>query len=421
MKHWKIILILLVALLLLSLSACGERTNETTAPSDTGPSDNTTVYEDPIPDLSGEWFDADDVLSVGAGYDGYLDGQQLYRVNDEGALCLLDLTTKEETLMCAKEDCDHHKAFCEAYYGGYKNYYTNGYLYRCDFEGKLIRCRLDGTERTELLTMGQVELSNRFYQNVHVDSFQVTENAIYYTITAEYGVNLGNYNFVTKTMNAVVRFDMESGEETLLGEYDEKNVRILAARDHQVLIIQHQAFTTEDYKDPAFDQMHDSSPCTVQVWDAEYGYFITVKEDASGVFSPYKIEDGKLLYANYKDEKDYSYDPVTETDTVLEGTADRMIYGGKYVIIYDYGTSNNYLALAETGEKVHNDFGDLRMSVCAYDEEGFIFEASEVVYPEGQDWGKIVATTTYYVRFADMEDGLNDYDCIQLHHWEREE
>ena len=290
-------MILLVALLLPSLSACGERTNETTAPSDSVT--DTTAYEDPIPDLSGHWYDGYEA-HISADYNGYLVGQQLYHINDDGALCLLDLTTMEESLICAKEDCTHHKAFCDAYFG-YENYYIDGYLYRRE-NNTLVRCRLDGTEYTKLLTMGELDFGDRLYSNKRVNWFQVTENAIYYTITAEYGVDLGNYNFATKTMNAVVRFDMESGEETLLGEYDEKNVRILAARDHQVLIIQHQAFTTEDYKDPAFDQMHDSSPCTVQVWDAEYGYFITVKEDASGVFSPYKIEDGKLLYANYKDE-----------------------------------------------------------------------------------------------------------------------
>jgi hypothetical protein len=418
MKHWKITLILLVALLLLSLSACGEKTNETTAPSDTGPSDSTTVYEDPIPDLSGEWFDADDVLSIGVGYDGYLDGQLLYRVNDEGALCVLDLTTKEETLVCAREDCTHHKAFCDAYFG-YENYYIDGYLYRRSGD-TLVRCRLDGTERTELLTMGELDLGDRFYKNVWPVHFQVTESAIYYTLRAEYGVDLGDFNFATKEIYFLVRFDMESGEEEILGEFDEKDVNILAARDDQVLITAREIVEL-DFEDPEWEEISNNASLSLQVWDAGYESFVTVKEDACGVFAPYEIKDGKLLYTNYKDWKHYCYDPVTETDTVIGKTEDRTVFGGKYVIIYDYDISNNYLALAETGEKVHNDFGDLRMSVRAYDDEGFVFEASRVEYPEGEDYGEFVEQTTYYVRFADMEDGLHDYDCILLDHWEREE
>jgi hypothetical protein len=61
------------------------------------------------------------------------------------------------------------------------------------------------------------------------------------------------------------------------------------------------------------------------------------------------------------------------------------------------------------------------MGICAYDDEGFIFETAKYVYSEEQDWGEYVSRTTYYVRFADMEDGLHDYDCILLDHWEREE
>ena len=417
MKHWKITLILLVALLLLSLSACGEKTNETTAPSDTGPSDNTTVYEDPIPDLSGDWYKGYEE-TIGNEYNGYLDGQILYRVNDEGALCTLDLTTLEESLVCAKEGCGHQKALCDAYFGR-EAYYLDGYLYRRSGD-TLARCRLDGTEWTKLLTMGKVELGDRFYQNTLVESFQVTESAIYYTIRAEYGVDLGNYNFVRKTIYFLVRFDMESGEEEILGEFDGKSVNIIAARDDQVLITAHEIVEV-DFDDPDREELWDNASVALQVWDEEYGRFVTVKEGVIETFNPWKIEDGKIIYTNYRDDTYHSYDPVTETDTVIEKTEDRTVFGGKYVIIYDYDISNNYLALAETGEKVHNDFGDLRMSVRAYDDEGFVFEASRVEYPEGEDYGEFVEQTTYYVRFADMEDGLHDYDCILLDHWEREE
>ena len=416
MKPWKKLLVLLAVFLLLSLSACRKNPDETTAPSDSVT--DTTAYEDPIPDLSGHWYDGYEAC-ISADYNGYLVGQQLYHINDDGALCLLDLTTMEESLICAKEDCTHHKAFCDAYFG-YENYYIDGYLYRCE-NNTLVRCRLDGTEYTKLLTMGELDFGDRLYSNKRVNWFQVTESAIYYTLCAEYGVNLGDFTFETRKMYILVRFDMETGEEVVLGEFMGKTVSVMAARDDQVLITLGQEFTSEEWDDPEFEQILKASPRTLQVWDAEYQSFVTVKEGTYESFLPYKIEDGKILYINNKDGKIYSYDPVMEIDTVMEGTADRTVYGGKYVIIYDYDINNNYLALAETGEKVHNDFGDLRMSVCAYDEEGFIFEASEVVYPEGQDWGKIVATTTYYVRFADMEDGLNDYDCIQLHHWEREE
>ena len=420
MKHWKITLILLVALLLLSLSACGEKPNETTAPSGTGPSDSTTVYWDPIPDLTGEWY-VDNGVYVGAGYNGSLVGQQLYRINEDGALSLLDIFTKEESLICAKEGCSHRKAFCDAYYG-YQSSYLDGYLYRKN-HNTLVRCRLDGTERTELLTMGELDPGDRHYTFLWPEAFQVTENAIYYTIHGKHQVNMGNFNFETKTIYILVRFDMESGEQVVIGEFDDKAISIVAARDEQVLITLEDLLPEDmmDLEDSEYDQIVNKAPVLLQVWDAEYGFFVTVKDGTRESFAPWGIEDGKILYQNGQDLTNHSYDPVTGTDTVMEGYGDRPIFGGKYVIVYDYESNKSDLVLAETGEKVHNDFGDLSMGICAHDDEGFIFEAEKIVYPEGQDWGEYVARTTYYVRFADMEDGLHDYDCILLDHWEREE
>jgi hypothetical protein len=176
-----------------------------------------------------------------------------------------------------------------------------------------------------------------------------------------------------------------------------------------------------DLEDSEYDQIVNKAPVLLQVWDAEYGFFVTVKDGTRESFAPWGIEDGKILYHNGQDLANHSYDPVTGTDTVMERYGDRTIFGGKYVIVYDYESDKTDLVLVETGEKVHNDFGDLRMGVCAHDDEGFIFEAAKYVYSEEQDWGEYVSQTTYYVRFADMEDGLNDYDCIILDHWEKEE
>lgn len=91
-----------------------------------------------------------------------------YYLTPEEPLYLMywDDDTQESIKLCAKADCNHDNAACNAYFGdvryydrtaqaaeyasGFQIYYYNGFLYLLGTEGNLIQVSPDGSERKEL-------------------------------------------------------------------------------------------------------------------------------------------------------------------------------------------------------------------------------------------------------------------------------
>ena len=91
-----------------------------------------------------------------------------YYLTPEEPLYLMywDDDTQESIKLCAKADCNHDNAACNAYFGdvryydrtaqaaeyasGFQIYYYNGFLYLLGTEGNLIQVSPDGSERKRI-------------------------------------------------------------------------------------------------------------------------------------------------------------------------------------------------------------------------------------------------------------------------------
>lgn len=110
-----------------------------------------------------------------------------YYLTPEEPLYLMywDDDTQESIKLCAKADCNHDNAACNAYFGdvryydrtaqaaeyasGFQIYYYNGFLYLLGTEGNLIQVSPDGSERKELpryMTMTEPPIPSWYFMKM---------------------------------------------------------------------------------------------------------------------------------------------------------------------------------------------------------------------------------------------------------------
>lgn len=160
-----------------------------------------------------------------------------YYLTPEEPLYLMywDDDTQESIKLCAKADCNHDNAACNAYFGdvryydrtaqaaeyasGFQIYYYNGFLYLLGTEGNLIQVSPDGSERKRITKVYDYDGTSNtklvFYENaVYVynsagnqgSSEEHTETITRYTLDGKSQERVVEWNAVSGAVHSVKNY-----------------------------------------------------------------------------------------------------------------------------------------------------------------------------------------------------------------------
>ena len=160
-----------------------------------------------------------------------------YYLTPEEPLYLMywDDDTQESIKLCAKADCNHDNAACNAYFGdvryydrtaqaaeyasGFQIYYYNGFLYLLGTEGNLIQVSPDGSERKRITKVYDYDGTSNtklvFYENaVYVynsagnqgSSEEHTETITRYTLDGKSQERVVEWNSVSGAIHSVKNY-----------------------------------------------------------------------------------------------------------------------------------------------------------------------------------------------------------------------
>ena len=160
-----------------------------------------------------------------------------YYLTPEEPLYLMywDDDTQESIKLCAKADCNHDNAACNAYFGdvryydrtaqaaeyasGFQIYYYNGFLYLLGTEGNLIQVSPDGSERKRITKVYDYDGTSNtklvFYENaVYVynsagnqgSSEEHTETITRYTLDGKSQERVVEWNAVSGAIHSVKNY-----------------------------------------------------------------------------------------------------------------------------------------------------------------------------------------------------------------------
>ena len=196
----RLVIAILAALLLCSLTACKEETIDTVD----------------------DWVFA----SASAGGTNTLTDQGYYYCTVSSTLMLADLKTGTSVVLCAKTGCQHKSEECEAQMPMMSNmFFWNEHLYYFQLDtidSFLYRRNATGTEMETVCSIAEKYIDGQ--KVVQIDRFAVTGKYLYFAATIgemvedEYGAQS-----VQATLDYIGRIDLETGkEETILEEKIEK-------------------------------------------------------------------------------------------------------------------------------------------------------------------------------------------------------
>ena len=419
MKKTKTLLcVLLVAMLMLSLTACVQQPDwttgaaSTTVPAGTGNSVTLDI------DLNDQW-----VINTDGGHRFSEAG---YYYLSDSFLYFMDTENGNSVILCSKAGCQHDKAedwdeiyACEAFInGGAVFFYSDGYLYYDKIEQDnpnaihLYRRNADGTAEKKVATLCEAYFSKT--TSVEIAGYLCADGILYYSATIYGMVEEPPNNFVlSRSEVLLMRLDLTTGKEKEILRLKDTYIRPLAARKDALIYHRLDALSQDEMLNPDFEKL-DAMPALLQVWTESSGTATTIFEKTDeqctlqGIFGSKFYYSGRNEYAGV-----YAYDFATGEHTTTNLPENACIINENYWSVS--GELNTTVYDFCTGKPVSGDFADWHVSFPELGENGFIADLNLYtgITPDGK---LIIEREIYgYVPFAAMEDGLQKEDILIIY------
>ena len=427
MRKLKCVLcVLLAAMLILSLTACVQNSNATTAlPSETG-SGTATTAPAATNAPEGVKVDLNDGWTVGFASSGSFSEVGYYYLSDS-FLYFMDTENGNSVILCSKAGCRHNATedyeelkACEAYFRPTNVFfYYDGHLYYDKHDADnpnaihLYRRNADGTGEEKVATLCEELFSQT--SEVVPGPYIIADGMMYYAASINGITEPEPNNFVIQQIGAVLmRLDLETGKEEEILRMNDVYIQLFAASEDAVIFYTQELLPPDEMMDPDLEKLF-ALPARVQIWSESTGESeLIFEKTCEECFTMYNIYGGKLYYSGTNDfTQVYTYDFATGEHATpdLPNFCDMInddywfAHGERNTTVYDF----------RTGQSVSGDFADWRVYFSEKGENGVVAEFWLItdITPEG----KIILESKIrgYVPFAAMEDGLQKEDILIIY------
>lgn len=420
---------LLVTCLLLSLCACHVDDNTTTAPSNANASTNTTAPSGttaPPVDITVKtdgWINIEpfQARKSAVAFGGYYHCFEM----ESQFLAFTDINNGVTVILCSKPGCKHNEApareqdECDAYLGSavFLLYaYGDKIYYNSDDDGysgvDLYSRNADGTGKQKIADLGADYVTSK--SSITIPYYLPVGEQLYYKIDVDESVLRDDGVYEVQTVKQVLmRLNLTTGKETLIGEFTDESAHMIAAREDQLL------FYTVGKNDPdtsggSMDREDRYKlPVCLKVWDENAKQTDVIFEKTAKECSGEGFVVGSKYYYNGfaldEEGKEYSgwfaYDLATEV--IEKSELNTYPLNGRFLL---YGTS-----VYDVQEKTSlpNDFSAQGLQILDRGGEGFVLE--KVYYKESNGgWQEADYIVYAYVTYDAMTDGLQSADCLDF-------
>ena len=422
-KMKSILCVLLAAMLMLSLAACVQNPDATTAlPSETGSGTATTAPAGTnAPE--GVKVDLNDGWTIGIASTGPFSEVGYYYLSDY-FLYFMDTQNGTSVILCSKAGCQHDKAedwdeiyACEAFIDGCTiMFYSDGYLYFDKHERDnpnaihLYRRNADGTAEKKVATLCESYFSQT--ASVEIAGYLCADGILYYSAPIYRIVEESPNNFVdTRSEVLLMRLDLTTGKEKEILRLKNAYIMPLAAREDALIFHRLDALPQNEMKDY---EKRKNLPSLLQVWTENNGTAATIFESTYEKCSLIGMYGDKFYYSGRNEYAGiYAYDFGTGEHISTNLPENARILNENYwsvsgelsTTIYDF----------RTGEPVHGDFDDWRINYYEIGELGF--NAMLRLCTGKTEKGEFIVEKKIegYIPFSAMEDGLQKEDILIIY------
>ena len=428
----KLRLFVLALCLLVVLGGCtGKVENpETTAPPSgsapgtTGTVPTTTIALNPEDiDLPADGWSLPEVstIDVGAfGAGGYYD-------EEDFVLTFTDISNGTNVVLCSKPGCLHYNASesekkeCDAYIGMIvsmhyfdgKVYYV-GYLRGSDDRSSLWlqRRNADGTGEEKIGRLASEYITSE--TSVSITECIFAGDKFYYRADVMRSSKNETVAVEDNTDWYLIRMDLNSGKEELLGAFSNTELpRLLAAREDALLYYTLPRLTEEEKTNNP--DLRQEKPTKLRVWADSVKQSITLYSEKYKIFRGRGSVLGGKYYYPYYDNPESGEDRYKAYDLVTRQHEDTNLVGlpeinGRYAVCADKKTYYSYLYDTSAGKPLPMEYNDVIISVYESNEEGVILRISQ--YENGEQTP--FHSECRYVLYSELEDGLQKTDGILM-------
>ena len=428
----KLRLFVLALCLLVVLGGCTgkvENPEMTAPPSGSAPGTTSTVPPNTT-DLTAEDVDllADgwslpevstiDVGAFGAG--GYYD-------EEDFVLTFTDISNGTNVVLCSKPGCSHYNASeskkkdCDAYIGMIvsmhyfdgKVYYV-GYLRGSDDRSSLWlqRRNADGTGEEKIGRLASEYITSE--TSVSITECIFAGDKFYYRADVMRSSKNETVAVEDNTDWYLMRMDLNSGKEELLGAFSTTELpRLLAAREDVLLYYTLPRLTEEEKANNP--DLRQEKPTKLCVWADSVKQNITLYSEKYKIFRGRGTVLGGKYYYPYYDNPESGEDRYKAYDLVTRQHEDTNLVGlpeinGRYAVCADKKTYYSYLYDTSAGKPLPMEYNDVIISVYESNEEGVILRISQ--YENGEQTP--FHSECRYVLYSELEDGLQKTDGILM-------
>lgn len=339
-----------------------------------------------------------------------------FYAQDSAFLTYADLSNGISVTLCSKAGCKHGNALtaperreCDAHlnYVIFKMFFWDGHIYyvlQDDGPGgiDLYRRNMDGTGEEKVADLG--EHYNDRNTGVNITQFIQAGNGLYYRVDVERIVG-----GVHETIQCdLMRLDLDTHKNEVIAKFTDKYPHLVAAQSDALLYYTVDEEQEMDVMDPDYWEMVDNLKTSLRIWDRPTQKNAVLHEGTYRDFKPVGIRDGEILYS---DNNVYcTYNLTTETQTTAKIQSEAVL-DDRFALM-----NARYFCDAKTGEPLDNGIQDFLIYVYNAGEEGVILKRGHVIYVNGDP--QFDYTIHSYVTYADLEDGLQEADCLDL--WREE-
>lgn len=274
----------------------------------------------------------------------------------------------------------------------------------------------DGTEEKTIGRLASKYVTKE--TSVTVTQYIFAEDALYYRADVMRLAQNEGENVREKTEFHLMRMELNGGKDETLEEYRLTEAPLLlGARDDMLLYYTVPLLTKEEQEsDP---NLRQDKPSSLKVWINEAAQSFTL---FTYKFKEYSgsgpIINGKYYYQ-------YCYNPETseyrykifDLETQQHEESELLVLpeiNGRYAIYYSKESNfDNYLFDTVTGSPLLMDYSNVGLIALKANKEGVILQISQNTQNENGIWS-VVSTEYRYIRFAELEDGLQKTDGILM-------
>ena len=435
-KYGKSLSFLLVMALLLSLAACVQNPDVTTAsdgdnittggnvPPTTG-IDSPAATTKPIVldiDLTDPWTTPD----MYYGDVGALTEFGYYHLTDNGLLTFTDISNGITVILCHKAGCTHagdDLEECEAVIPACSIlFHSNGYIYFDrlvkDDPNKvhLFRRKADGTAEEKIAVLGEDYIS--YNTSIVIGQSIAADGALYFSLSAMEDVVQDDGSIaIMERDSLLIRLDLNTGKQKEIAHFSDVFIQLFGARNDALLFYTQDTLPSEEIGKPDYYERTEKLPARLRVWSESSGGCVTLfeKPNKECVWI-HGLQNDRIYY--YDHEGMYAYDLATgefqTTELPLDAQiiSENLFLGGGGII-----KDREFARFLDvrTGQYISSAFDDMQISVKNKSGIGCIMKISFIGTFEEESSTVPVERIIYaYVPFAAMEDGLQESDLLVI-------